>query len=238
MATANRVLVIEPDAATRDRYSRWLAIEGFDVAASKNDSEALGILERDAASFFVVLANILSAKWLALFEKIMAVRSDLPIIALAADNRSSVAAIEKGALHCLQRPVEEEPLREIVALVNRQHLKRWPAMRVRHSSPRPSAGSFSATDAKNEFATILETAVARGPVFITKHDTRRAVVLGLDEFNALTGLPNERLSGLSAAFDEMLNEMQRPDFQARMKAAFDASPEELGEAAVQAARKS
>lgn len=238
----NRVLVIEPDVATLRKYTAWLRTEGFDVEAPTSEKEALGLLRTDAASsFHMVLARIpRSAKGFGLMEQIVAARSDLPIVAIAADNRGSVAAIERGALHCLVEPVEAEPLTKMVAFIMnlmKLRAKRAPAMRSHGMSPRPSAGSFSATDAKNHFATILETAMSRGPVFITKHDAPRAVLMALEEFNALAGVPNRRLSGLSAAFDELFDQMQKPGARARMQAAFDAPPEALGEAAVRAARQ-
>ena len=59
----------------------------------------------------------------------------------------------------------------------------------------------------------------------------------MDEFNALTRATERTLDTLSAEFDAMLARMQAPRAQARMKAAFRASPKELGKAAIAAARK-
>jgi len=238
MGPSNRILVIEPDATTRRRYVGWLKTEGFDVEATTNESDALGALRRDSSAFRLVLAAIKSTKERSLIEHLLAVRPDLPVVAIAADNRASVAAIEQGAWHCLVRPVEEELLSRMIALVMKLWPQRSATTHARRARPRPSAGSVSATEAKNEFATLLERAVARGPVFITKHDEPRAVLLALEEFNALTAAPDDRLSVLAAAFDELLDRMQRPGSRARMQAAFDASPDELGEAAVRAARQS
>jgi antitoxin Phd len=99
------------------------------------------------------------------------------------------------------------------------------------------ASSFSATDAEKQFGQVLELVLRGGAVVITKHDAPKAIVLSMDEFDALTKGAESRLDSLSADFDAMLARMQTPKARAGMKAAFGASPKELGRAAVAAARK-
>ena len=99
------------------------------------------------------------------------------------------------------------------------------------------ASSFTATDAKKQFGQVLELVLRGGVVVITKHDAPKAIVLSMDEFDALTQGAASRLDSLSADFDAMLARMQTPRARAGMKAAFGASPKELGRAAVAAARK-
>jgi antitoxin Phd len=99
------------------------------------------------------------------------------------------------------------------------------------------ASSFTATDAKKQFGQVLELVLRGGVVVITKHDAPKAIVLSMDEFDALTQGAESRLDSLSADFDAMLARMQTPRARAGMKAAFGASPKELGRAAVAAARK-
>jgi prevent-host-death family protein len=102
---------------------------------------------------------------------------------------------------------------------------------------RVDAATFTSTVAKNEFGRILEIALRGRVVVITKHDTPKAVLVSLDEFNAMTSAPERTLEALTGEFDAMLARMQTPKARAGMKAAFDASPKELGKAAVAAARK-
>jgi prevent-host-death family protein len=102
---------------------------------------------------------------------------------------------------------------------------------------RVDAAAFTSTVAKNEFGKILEIALRGRVVVITKHDTPKAVLVSLDDFNALTRAPEPTLDTLNGEFDAMLARMQTPKARAGMKAAFDASPKELGKAAVAAARK-
>ena len=97
--------------------------------------------------------------------------------------------------------------------------------------------SVTATDAKKEFARMLEMVIRGGVVVITKHDAPKAVLLSVDEFNALAHAPQHRLDALSGQFDALLAGMQTPKARAGMKAAFAASPKQLGRAAVAAARR-
>jgi len=96
---------------------------------------------------------------------------------------------------------------------------------------------ISATEAKNEFGRVLEKALRGTTVVITKHDEPKAVLLSVDEFNALSHSSQNKLNTLSGEFDALLSRMQTSKSRLAMKAAFDASPRQLGKAAVAAARK-
>lgn len=97
--------------------------------------------------------------------------------------------------------------------------------------------SVTATYAKNEFGRVLDTAIERGAVAITRHDTTKAVLVAMDEFNALVGSRDDDLNTLSDEFDVLLSKMQTSNARKGMMGAFDASPAELGQAALMAARK-
>jgi antitoxin Phd len=94
----------------------------------------------------------------------------------------------------------------------------------------------SATRLRNEFGTVFEQATVDGAVLITKHDTPKAVLLSYAEFEALTESATPVLDDLSQRFDELLATMQTPKAKAGVAAAFNATPQELGAAAVKAAR--
>ena len=96
--------------------------------------------------------------------------------------------------------------------------------------------TVAATRFKNEFGTIFEQATTEGAVAITKHNTPRAVLLSYAEFEALTKASTPALDELTDQFDDLLERMQTPKSKAAMAAAFDATPEQLGRAAVKAAR--
>jgi antitoxin Phd len=106
-----------------------------------------------------------------------------------------------------------------------------------HRGERVEASSITATDAKKQFGRVLEMVLRGGAVVITKHDAPKAIVLSMEEYSALTDARTRRLDDLSADFDAMLARMQAPRSRAGMKAAFGASPKEIGRAAVAVARK-
>lgn len=97
--------------------------------------------------------------------------------------------------------------------------------------------TVAATKVKNEFGAILDRAVRDGAVAITRHDTARAVLLSFEEFESLTQSRARSLDNLSKEFDDLLETMQSPKAKKAMKAAFEASPAELGRSAVKAAAK-
>ena len=95
--------------------------------------------------------------------------------------------------------------------------------------------TVTASRLKNEFGSVFEQAAVDGAVVITKHDTPRAVLLSYAEFEALTAA-TPSLDDLSERFGALLATMQTSEAKAGVAAAFDASPEEMGAAAVKAAR--
>lgn len=100
-----------------------------------------------------------------------------------------------------------------------------------------SPESMSATAAKNEFGRALEVALRDGYVVITKHDQPKAVLVSLDEFEALSRLRSPKLDALSAEFDQLLDRLQLPDARSVIQSVFESSPDELGRAAVEGARR-
>lgn len=97
--------------------------------------------------------------------------------------------------------------------------------------------TVAATRVKNEFGLILEQATHTGAVAITRHDTTKAVLLSLVEFESLVSARSQKLDVLANEFDELLAAMQTPKSRTGMNAAFNATPAQLGRAAVKGARK-
>jgi prevent-host-death family protein len=94
----------------------------------------------------------------------------------------------------------------------------------------------SASEAKREFGRVLEMAIQGGAVVITKHDAPHAVLMYVENFNALSGAGQTKLDRLSGEFDTLLTRRQTSKARRGGKAAFDASGKRLGKAAVAAAR--
>ncbi|MDE2400774.1 MAG: type II toxin-antitoxin system Phd/YefM family antitoxin [Burkholderiales bacterium] len=110
-----------------------------------------------------------------------------------------------------------------------------------HRGEQVEVPEFSATEAKNSFGRVLDTAFSQGMVAITKRDRPTAVVLSMDAYQALLDGQQQPLDSLSHEFDALLQRMQSPASRDALMDAFDASPEEMGQAAVaatQAARTS
>lgn len=95
----------------------------------------------------------------------------------------------------------------------------------------------TATEAKNKLGELLDRVIQGGMVLITRHETPKVVLLSMEEYGALSGATQTRLDALNGEFDASLARLQTPKARAGMKAAFGASPGQLGKAAVAAARK-
>ena len=95
----------------------------------------------------------------------------------------------------------------------------------------------AASHAKNSFGELLDRVAMAGAVAITRHDTPKAVLLSYEEFESLSSARSETLDALSAKFEGLLERLQTPAARDGLNAAFHATPEELGRAAAEAARR-
>ena len=95
--------------------------------------------------------------------------------------------------------------------------------------------SVSATEAKNSFGRLLERTIAGGMVAITRHREPRAVLLSLDEYQALTAKVEDPLDRLRGEFDSLVARMQTPAAKAAGAALFSA-PEHEPEAREKSAK--
>jgi antitoxin Phd len=95
--------------------------------------------------------------------------------------------------------------------------------------------TVAASEAKNQFGQVLESALRDGAVVITKHDTPKAVLISIEELEAIAARGN--LDTLAREFDAKYTRMQEPGFAKAMTRAFAATPKQLGATAAKAARK-
>ena len=109
------------------------------------------------------------------------------------------------------------------------------------STPAPRVAempTISATELKNATADVFEQVAARRAVAITRHEKPRAVLLSVEQYEALTGQQNpDWLEKLHEEYRGLLDRMQGPEQRAAAEKLFKATPEELGEAAVWAAQQ-
>ena len=102
---------------------------------------------------------------------------------------------------------------------------------------RRSPRTFTAADVKNQFGEALQAVADEGVIAITRYGKVEAYVLSPERYGALTGEPERELDLLTEYFDELVAQMQGPKARAAARAAFEATPEDLGRAAVEGARR-
>ncbi len=100
-----------------------------------------------------------------------------------------------------------------------------------------AALTVTATEAKNRFGPLLEKAIQGRSVVITRHDTPKAVLLSIAEFESLVRSKQQSLGTMTDEFDSLLARMQTASSRNALKSAFGAAPAELGRLAVKNARR-
>ena len=236
-----RLLIVDDELSVRTSYAKSLTEAGFDVVQASNGADALRRIE--GGGFDAVLSDVAmpGIDGFALLYRLRARFPGLPVIFMlnSPDNRTTVKATESGAMQSLVKPIAPDLLAETAS----HAVRRWRTRGHSHPTPHNHNGeragtvSVSATDAKNEFGRLLEKVIQGGTVVINKHNAPKAVLISMDEFDMLSSGQRAKLDALSAEFDALLAGMQTPSARAGMTAAFDASPKQLGQAAVMAVRK-
>jgi prevent-host-death family protein len=234
-----RILIVDPDAIELGAHARVLGEAGFEVKAAPNGIDASSLLQKER--FDAVLTDV-SAPTIDALELVHAIRKldkDVWVIMMsAAPTTGEPAVVEHGAVECLSKPVAPNALERTMERAVRLS-RRWRTLtsyRNAHGEE-VEVASFTATAAKNEFGRVLQRATRQGMVVITRHDEPEAVMLSFEEFKDLARTRESKLEALSSEFDLLLAKMQTPEARRGMKAAFDATPARMGEAAVKAARK-
>jgi prevent-host-death family protein len=239
-ANRRRVLLIDDEPSVRSEYKRWLVDGGFEVAEAPSAKDALRLIARDRFDLVLSDASLPDIDGLELLRRMRAQLPDVPIVLMLdrPNNRVAIDAKELGAFESLIKPLDGPLLRETASIVVRQQRAARPQVAVfrnrRGETLEPS--SVTASEAKSEFGRVLEMAVQGGAVVITKHDAPKAVLLSVEDFNALSRANETRLDTLSHEFDALLAQMQTAKARRGMKRAFAASGKELGKVAVAAAR--
>lgn len=235
-----RLLVVDDEPSVLASYVQSLTEAGFEVAQASNGSDALRRIESDQFDAILSDVSMPQIDGLALLRRLRACSPGLPVILMldAPDNGTAIEGTELGAVQSLVKPIAARLLAQTASYAvglcrSRRHVLVTPNGYRRE---RPQAASISATAAKNEFGRILEKVIQGGTVVITRHSAPKAVLISVDEFNALSRSHRAELDTLSGEFDLLLAGMQTPAARAGMKAAFDASPRHLGQAAAAAAR--
>lgn len=232
------VLIVDDEPSILKSYSRSLVSAGFEVAQASNGREALKYMAEHDCDAVVTDLRMPKMDGLALLGQMQVLSLSVPVVLMldAPDNRVVIRAAKLGAVQSLVKPITRDLLRQTAVFAVR--LKRSAPSRqpgfVQASGP---ARSITATAAKNEFGRELEKVLHGGITVITKHDAPKAVLMSFDDFRQLSNAGRTKLDTLTGEFDALLGRMQTPEARSRMRAAFGASPRQLGQAAVAAARK-
>jgi prevent-host-death family protein len=97
--------------------------------------------------------------------------------------------------------------------------------------------TIPSTEAQNEFGRVLDQAAAGQDIAIARHNVVRAVLVSVDRYRELAGPEAAGLESLASRFDELYASMQTAAVREATARAFRAPPEEMGRAAVAAARR-
>jgi antitoxin Phd len=79
-----------------------------------------------------------------------------------------------------------------------------------HHGDNVEVESFTATAAKNSFGQVLDLALSKGMVAITRRQKPRAILLALDQYEALVARVEDPLETLREEFDALVARMQTP----------------------------
>jgi prevent-host-death family protein len=83
--------------------------------------------------------------------------------------------------------------------------------------------TVSATTVKNSFGEVLEKALERGVLAITRHDKARVMMLSVAEYEALVKRAGDPLERLHGQFEEMIARMQGTGTDKSVKELFGAA---------------
>jgi len=95
--------------------------------------------------------------------------------------------------------------------------------------------SISSTEIQNTFGKVLGKVLRGAVIGITRHDELSAVLLSAEAYEALLAQRSDPLDALRQRFDQRFAGMQTVQASTGVQALFDATPEELGRAAVNGA---
>ena len=233
--SAGRVLLVDDQPSVLAAHMRLLVAKGFEVTAASAGEEAVRRVDSDRFDVVVTDMSMRDMDGVTFLRRLRGHRPDLPVILIVEEPNNE--AVGLGAF-CLVKPVDPKALEEAAQSAVRLHRsdEGFPSLRSR-ATESARRSSVTATDAKNEFGRVLETAMRTGLVVITKHDAPKAVLMSMDEYRALQSPEKRKLDTLSAEFDALLDRLQSRRARAGMKAAFEAPPRQLGKAALAATRR-
>jgi two-component system response regulator AtoC len=109
---AGAILLVDDDASTRKVARANLGLEGFEVSIASSGAEALARLAEGDPLAMVSDLKMPDMDGIALMERVHAIRPSLPVVLVTAHAtvETAVAAMRRGALHYLTKPIRFDEL--------------------------------------------------------------------------------------------------------------------------------
>ncbi len=100
--------------------------------------------------------------------------------------------------------------------------------------PSKDLDSSPASELKNAFRSVFQQALKAGAISITRNRKREAILLSVELYDQIVTelAARDPLKALRKDYDTRFHSMQTDESKAAYENAFNASPEELGKAAV------
>ena len=157
MAGAARILIADDEPNLRRVLGAILTREGYDVLLATNGEEAVALFDREPAAIITDL-RMPKLDGLGVLRRANAVAPDVPVIIITAHGSidSAVEAVRAGAFDYIEKPFEQDQIRQVVAKAVRQseHQRR---------GPRPM-GVAPGTEAVGRFG-LVGRSVAMGQLY-------------------------------------------------------------------------
>src|SRR6266849_361903 len=239
LLSEGRILLVGHEPVLMKKFTGALKGAGFETTGAVGGNEALRLLGEQPFDAVIADQSTPEIDGVTLARRLRerSIATSVILVCDVVTNRVAIEAVEQGVVQCLAEPVDAESLLKSTRVAVRRFREFRGLLQNIWGANSSGTRVVPATEAKNEFGNILETAIRDGMVVITKHDAPRAVLVSLDKVAASLHAGEPNLDKLRKEFDLLLARMQTQKARSAMKAAFDATPRQLGKAAVAAARK-
>jgi DNA-binding response OmpR family regulator len=223
MSLVQHLLLAGGNEAWSAATSSELRRLGYEVSLASAGDAALERINAEMIDLVICDVQLPEVDGFEVLARLHSLHRRLPVILVAddVDNESIVRARTAGALHLLVKPLATEVLvkaiRALVPLAN--------------PGPLHPVESLPAAEARRELSKALRR-VQNGPIEIRRHDSAAAVLLSVDTFEVLVASQAAEQARLTRRFDAMFEAMQTRKAREALDAAFAATSEQLGDAAV------
>jgi len=169
--TADLILLVDDDPGTRKVAKANLSYEGFEVVTAASAAEALSRLAETDPLAFVTDLKMPDKDGIALMDEVHALRPSLPVVLVTghATVENAVAAMKRGALHYLTKPIRYEELALVLRHATAGERARRELLRLRGELER-AAGFDEVVGASPEmeqvFAIVEQVAPADATVLL------------------------------------------------------------------------